>query len=189
MGYLFPQFSNSRIQSRPNVATISQCIFLLFAKSFSLSINTQKNLHSVTNCFMFCYQSEILICSFSPNPAGQSASDPILLFHSHRVDMFPLKLFSKLFLFIFLSSPRVGRPRGARAFHELRRYHTRPLQLNWGPKNVHFGKTHFWDLNINIRILKDLKNYQAQLFYVLSFPLGYLKTAQKTVQSSKNAGK
>ena len=22
------------------------------------------------------------------------------------------------------------------AFHELRRYHTRPLRLNWGPENV-----------------------------------------------------
>ena len=52
-----------------------------------------------------------------------------------------------------------GRPRGARAFHELRRYHTRPLRLNWGPENVHFGKTHFWDLNINVRI------YQVQLFF------------------------
>ena len=79
-------------------------------------------------------------------------------------------------------------PRGARAFHELRRYHTRPLRLNWGPGNVHFGKTHFWDPNINVRILfflENLKNYQAQLFYVLSFPLGYLKT----FQSSKNAVK
>ena len=64
-------------------------------------------------------------------------------------------------------------PREARAFHELRRYHTRPLQLNWRPENVHFVKRHFWDLNINIR----------------SFPLGYLKTAQKMVQSSKNAEK
>ena len=43
-------------------------------------------------------------------------------------------------------------PRGARAFHELRRYHTRPLRLNWGPENVHFGKTQFWDPNINVRI-------------------------------------
>ena len=43
-------------------------------------------------------------------------------------------------------------PRGARNFHELRRYHTRPLRLNWGPENVHFGKTHFWDPNINLRI-------------------------------------
>ena len=46
--------------------------------------------------------------------------------------------------FITLSSPR-----GARAFHELRRYHTMPLRLNWGPKNVHFGKRHFRDPNIN----------------------------------------
>ena len=36
-------------------------------------------------------------------------------------------------------------PRGARAFDELRRYHTRPLRLNWGPENVHFGKTHSLD--------------------------------------------
>ena len=34
------------------------------------------------------------------------------------------------------------------SYHELRRYHTRPLRLNWGPKNVHFGKTHFGDPNI-----------------------------------------
>ena len=27
--------------------------------------------------------------------------------------------------------------------HELRRYDTRPLRLNWGPGNVHFGKTRF----------------------------------------------
>ena len=38
-------------------------------------------------------------------------------------------------------------------FIKLRRYHTRPLRLNWGPENVHFEKTHFWDLNINVRIL------------------------------------
>ena len=43
-------------------------------------------------------------------------------------------------------------PHGARAFHELRRYHTRPLQLNWGPKNVHFEKAHFLDPNINVSI-------------------------------------
>ena len=53
---------------------------------------------------------------------------------------------------------RAKRVRGARAFHELRRYHTRPLRLNWGPENVHFGKMHFRDLNINARIFK---NYQA----------------------------
>ena len=29
-----------------------------------------------------------------------------------------------------------GRPSEARTFNELRRYHTRPSQLNWGPKNV-----------------------------------------------------
>ena len=43
---------------------------------------------------------------------------------------------------------KCGRPQ---AFHELRRYHTRPLQLNWGPENVHFRKTLIWDTNINVR--------------------------------------
>ena len=37
-------------------------------------------------------------------------------------------------------------------FCELRRYHTRPLRLNWGSENVHFGKTYFRDQNINARI-------------------------------------
>ena len=62
-------------------------------------------------------------------------------------------------------------PRGAPAFHKLRRYHTRPLPLNWGPENVLFGKTHFWDPNINVRIFIFLENLM------------------KTVQSSKNAEK
>ena len=75
------------------------------------------------------------------------------------------------FLLLYLSSLREAL---ARAFHELERYHTRPFRLNWGPENVHFGKTHFWNPNINVRIfiiLQNLKNYQAQLFYDLSFPL------------------
>ena len=40
---------------------------------------------------------------------------------------------------IYLSSPRE-----ARAFDELRRYHTRPLRLKWALENVHFGKKFFW---------------------------------------------
>ena len=40
--------------------------------------------------------------------------------------------------------------RGAWAFDEIRRYHTRPLRFNWGPENVHFGETHFRDPNIDI---------------------------------------
>ena len=43
-------------------------------------------------------------------------------------------------------------PRGAWAFDESRRYHTRPSRFNWGPENVHFGKTLFRDLNIDARI-------------------------------------
>ena len=76
--------------------------------------------------------------------------------------------------------------------HELRRYHITPLRLYWGPENVHFGKTHFWDPNSNLMIfifLNNLNKNQAQLFYVLGFPLRYLKTAQKTVQRSKKAEK
>ena len=45
-----------------------------------------------------------------------------------------------------ITSIMLSSPRGARAFHELRRYHTRPLQLNWGPENVNFGKTHSIEL-------------------------------------------
>ena len=51
---------------------------------------------------------------------------------------------------------------GRAGFDELKRYHTRPLRFNWGPENVHFGKTHFWDPNINVRIfifLGKLKKY------------------------------
>ena len=36
----------------------------------------------------------------------------------------------------------------------LRRYHTRLLRLNWGPENVHFGKTHIRDPNISARITR-----------------------------------
>ena len=44
-------------------------------------------------------------------------------------------------------------------------------------------------LGTQILMLGFLKNYQVQLFYVLRFPLPYLTTAQKTVQSSQNAEK
>ena len=52
----------------------------------------------------------------------------------------------------YLSSPR-----GAWAFDELRRYHTRPLRLNWGRENVYFGKNHFRDPNIDARVFKTPK--------------------------------
>ena len=41
---------------------------------------------------------------------------------------------------------------GLNRVNKLKRYHTRALRVNWGPKNVHFGKTQFSDLNINARI-------------------------------------
>ena len=43
---------------------------------------------------------------------------------------------------------KLSSPRGAWAFHELRRYHIRPIRFNWGLKSVHFGKMHFRDLNM-----------------------------------------
>ena len=46
-----------------------------------------------------------------------------------------------------------GSPCRAWAFDELGRYHTRPLQLNWGPKNVYFVKTDFRDPYIDARVL------------------------------------
>ena len=76
-------------------------------------------------------------------------------------------------------------PREAWAFYELKRYHTRPLRLNWGPENVHFKGPKYQCYNFYF-FLTNIKNYQALLFYVLIFPLRYLKTAQKPVQSLKN---
>ena len=46
-----------------------------------------------------------------------------------------------------------GRPSKSRAFNESRRYHTRIIRLNWGPKNVHSWNTHFRDSNDDARIL------------------------------------
>ena len=63
----------------------------------------------------------------------------------------------------------------------LRRY-----QLNWDPENVHFGKMHFRDPNIDARFLKELP---GAFFYVLRFPLCYLKKAQKGSKVKKNAEK
>ena len=59
---------------------------------------------------------------------------------------------------LYLSSPRKARAPAeraseARAFNELSRYHIRPSQFNRGLENVHFGKTHFRDLNIDARIV------------------------------------
>ena len=72
-------------------------------------------------------------------------------------------------------------------FHELRRYHTRPLRLNWGPENVHFGETHFRDPNISVKIF--LKNYQAQLFFLhfsLEFHLALLDVLFSEVNGGNN---
>ena len=54
---------------------------------------------------------------------------------------------NNILLFLNLSNPH-----GAWAFDEIRRYHTRPLQFNWCPENVQFGKMHFRDPNIDARV-------------------------------------
>ena len=47
----------------------------------------------------------------------------------------------------------------ARAFNELRIYHTNPSRFNWGLENVQFRKTHFKDLEIVGKIfLTSYKN-------------------------------
>ena len=72
----------------------------------------------------------------------------------------------------------------ARSFSRIKKipYQAPPTRL--GPENVHFEKRIFrTQMSMLGFFLEILKNYQAQLFYVLSFPLRYLKTAQKTVQS------
>ena len=59
------------------------------------------------------------------------------------------------------------------------------------PKNVHFGKTRFWDPNINVRtfiFLKNLKNYQAQLL-CSEFSTTVPKNGPKNGQKFKNAEK
>ena len=63
-----------------------------------------------------------------------------------------------------LSKPRKawaleGHPSEAPALTKLRRYHTRPNRFNWGPENVHFGKTYFRDPNIATRIFLPLTKF------------------------------
>ena len=62
-----------------------------------------------------------------------------------------------------LSSPR-----------KLRRYHTRPLRLNWSPENVHF-----WDLNMNVRISR------RNLFMFWVFHYGTSKRPKKRQKMTK----
>ena len=47
---------------------------------------------------------------------------------------------------VYQARAKRGRPQG---FLRIKK----ALRLKWGPKNVHFGRRHFWDLNINVRIL------------------------------------
>ena len=73
-----------------------------------------------------------------------------------------------------------------RAFHELRRYLTRPLRLNLGPKNVHFGKTHFWDPTINARVFIQIKKITRRNYFMFCiFHYGTKKTTKKRYEVQK----
>ena len=87
-------------------------------------------------------------------------------------------------VFAFLSHVDLSSPRGAWAFDELRRYHTRPLRINWGPENVNFRKTYFREPNMDAKIFQLITKNQinARRNYLdFFFSLRYLKSAQKTV--------
>ena len=81
---------------------------------------------------------------------------------------------------VFLSSPaKLG---GPQAFDELRRYHTRPLQFNWGPKNVHFRKIHFRDANIDAKVFIffwKFKELPGATFLCLAFFTAVSNNGQK----------
>ena len=54
----------------------------------------------------------------------------------------------------YLHFSRLNQARAVRGhLDKLRRYHTRPLPFNWGPENLHLGKTHFRDPNIDARVV------------------------------------
>ena len=76
---------------------------------------------------------------------------------------------------------------GAWAFDKIRKYQHRISQLNWGPKIVHFGKTHFKEPNINAQIVWPIRICHAylpavQCFFYISKPFWANKyfTYQKT---------
>ena len=99
---------------------------------------------------------------------AKSLSLSATIIHHHLIYFVILK-YCSIFFFVYQLFPCylniiLSRPRGAWAFDELRRYHTRPSRFNWSPENVHFGNMHFMDLNINARNLKffvveNLKNF------------------------------
>ena len=44
------------------------------------------------------------------------------------------------------------KPAQSAGFSRIKKIPYQPLRLNWGPENVHFGKKHLRDPNINARI-------------------------------------
>ena len=92
------------------------------------------------------------------------------------------------FSFITLSNPRkagasAGHPCGARAFHKLRRYHSRTNRFTQGQKMYNLGKL---ILGTQISTAIFFLLIRKIQIYTTCFKPRYLKTAQKTVQSLKN---
>ena len=90
-------------------------------------------------------------------------------------------------LIIILSSPRealasAGRARRAGAFDEVRRYHTRPLRLNKGPENLHFGKPQFLDLNFNAWIFLFFMPKNDQII-IPKFWTSYIRTNAREIST------
>ena len=77
---------------------------------------------------------------------------------------------------ILLHSPYQAR----KAFDELRRYHTRPIRLNWAPENVHFGKTYFKDPNIDAWIFGKIKELPGAAFLCFALSTTVPKNGPKS---------
>ena len=60
----------------------------------------------------------------------------------------------------------------ARAFNEFKRYHNRPSWFNSGPKNVHFGITHFRDFRIFWLITKTQTSTMLNFLMLCIFHYG-----------------
>ena len=140
---------------------------------------------------MFCFQDPLVLKFSSRNTRsqrlfGSSWRREILL--CAMVFLFTWNCYT--FLCIFFSSTIYNvetydqfllSPRGAWAFDELRRYHTRPLRFNCGSVNVHFEKTQARVLFL----LENLKNYQAQLFICCVFHYSTKKWPKKRSEVQK----
>ena len=71
---------------------------------------------------------------------------------------------------------------------KLRKYHARPSQFNLGLENVHFGKTHFRDPNIDARIfrLNKFRSIPDAIFLCFTFFTTVPKNGPKLKKCRKN---